>query len=478
MNKDTTHLRNEGMRIGGEVVFTDATVPVHYPYTGEVVGHVPAGDASHARRAFQIAAAYQPKLTRYERSRILQRAGELIGTRRDDLAKGLVLDLGICWQHAIYETKRAQDVYQFAAAQTLKDDGEIFSCDLTHNGKARKIYTMREPLRCVGAITPFNHPLNQVVHKVAPAIAAGAPIVLKPSEKTPLTAIRFAEILYECGLPGPMLSVVLGPTSEVADTIVRSDLVEALTFTGSTTVGRLIASTAGYKKLALELGGNSPLLVLDDADLDLAVRLAAEGAFRNSGQRCTAVKRILVDRRVIEPFTERFTRLATEYTCGDPTDPETRVGTVIDEPAAVELERVVLEAEAHGAKILLGGKRDGALMHPTVLRDVPRDAEIIRKESFGPLAPIVEVDGLKDAINLANSSDYGLSTAVVTQSLDRAIKVIKSVRTGTVNVNEVPGYRLERSPFGGVKASGLGVKEGVIEAAKWMGSVKTYSLPW
>lgn len=197
-------VRNEGMRIGGEIVFTDDTVPVLYPYTNEVVGHVPAGTAEHARRAFEIAANYKPKLTRYERSQILQRAGELIGEKRDYLAKWLTLELGICHQHAIYETKRAQDVYQFAAAEALKDDGEIFSCDLTHNGKARKIFTTREPVKAISAITPFNHPLNMVCHKIAPSIATNNCMVCKPTELTPLTALTLADILYEAGLPPEM----------------------------------------------------------------------------------------------------------------------------------------------------------------------------------------------------------------------------------------------------------------------------------
>ena len=183
-----TDLRHEGMRIGGEVVFTDTVVEVLYPYTEEVVGTVPAGTAEHARKAFEIAANYTPKLTRYERSQILQRAGELIGEKRDELAKWLTLELGICHQHAIYETKRAQDVYQFAAAQAMNDDGQIFSCDFTHNAKARKIYTKREPVRAISAITPFNHPLNMVSHKVAPSIATNNCMVCKPTELTPLTA--------------------------------------------------------------------------------------------------------------------------------------------------------------------------------------------------------------------------------------------------------------------------------------------------
>jgi aldehyde dehydrogenase (NAD+) len=226
------------------------------------------------------------------------------------------------------------------------------------------------------------------------------------------------------------------------------------------------------------LGGNDPLIVLEDADLDLAVLLAAEGSFRNSGQRCTAVKRILVQESILEAFTERFVAKAREYRSGDPADPETRVGTVIDEISAIHLESVVKAAVAGGARVLLGGERKGALLPPTVIDRVPRDAEMVVCESFGPLAPIMGVRDLDDAIHLANSTVYGLSSGVVTRNMEWALKAVKLLRAGTVNINEVPGYRLENSPFGGIKDSGLGIKEGVIEAMKCMTTVKTFSLPW
>jgi aldehyde dehydrogenase (NAD+) len=362
--------------------------------------------------------------------------------------------------------------------EALRDDGEIFSCDISPQGKPRKIFALREPLSCAVCITPFNHPLNQVAHKLAPAIAAGTPVILKPSEKTPLTAIRFAQLLYESGLPGPMLSVLLGPTAEVAEPLVQDPRIDIVSFTGSVGVGKRIAATAGYKRLVLELGGNDPLIVLDDADLDLAVALAAEGSYRNSGQRCTAVKRILVQKTMASEFTQRLVEKTKEYICSDPLDEATRIGTVIDEPAAIYLETVLDEAVGSGAKVLIGGLRKGALFQPTVLKDVPRDCRMVRCESFGPLAPVITVSDLDDAVALANSTEYGLSSGVVTRSLDKAIACVKRLRCGTVNINEVPGYRIESSPFGGIKDSGLGIKEGVIEAIKGFSFVKTFSLPW
>jgi putative phosphonoacetaldehyde dehydrogenase len=328
------------------------------------------------------------------------------------------------------------------------------------------------------AISPFNHPLNQVLHKVAPAIAAGAPMILKPSEKTPLTALRFAALLYEAGLPPHMLSVLLGPTSEVAEPLVLDSRVEVVSFTGSVAVGKRIASIAGYKRLVLELGGNDPLIILDDADLDLATTLAAEGSYRNSGQRCTAVKRILVHDSIADDFTRRLVEKTKEYKCGDPFDESTRVGTVIDEQAAIYLETVTKEAVAAGAKVLCGGERRGALLQPTVIANVPRDARMVTCESFGPLAPIIRVRDFDDAIAVANSTAYGLSSGVVTGRLQSALKAVKQLRCGTVNINEVPGFRVEHSPFGGIKDSGLGIKEGVVEAIKSMTTVKTFSVPW
>jgi putative phosphonoacetaldehyde dehydrogenase len=464
--------------VAGKQIASDRKLEVRNPFSGQPAGTVALAGRDHTEAAIKAALAAGELLTRFQRSAILDRARELLEDRREEFARLITSESGLCLRETRYEAGRASDVLRFAAMEALRDDGQIFSCDVSPQGKARKIFTLREPLSCAVAITPFNHPLNQVAHKLAPAIAAGTPIILKPSEKTPLTALRFAGLLYEAGLPGPMLSVLLGPTAEVAELLVRDPRVELVSFTGSVAVGKRIAETAGYKKLVLELGGNDPLIVLDDADLETAVHLAAEGSFRNSGQRCTAVKRILVQESIADEFTRRLVAKTKEYKCGDPLDPETRVGTVIDEAAAIYLETVVAEAVAAGAKVLIGGERKGALLQPTVIAHVPRDCRMIVCESFGPLAPIVTVKDLDDGIAVANSTAFGLSSGVVTNSLDKAIKAAKQLRCGTVNINEVPGYRLESSPFGGVKDSGLGIKEGVIEAIKCMSTVKTFSLPW
>lgn len=464
--------------IGGAPVDTDRRLPVHSPWSGERVGSVAMLAREQLNEAITLHCREEVPLTRFERSSILQRARALLEGRREEFARLITREAGLALCETRYEVGRACDVLTFAAMEALRDDGQIYSCDITPAGKARKIFTTREPLALVAAITPFNHPLNQVAHKVAPAIAVGTPLILKPSEKTPLTAVKFVELLYEAGLPGWMLSVVLGDLDEVVRPLIRDDRVELVSFTGSAAIGKEIARTAGYKKLCLELGGSSPLIVLDDADLDLAVQLACEGCFRNSGQRCTAVRRILVHQDVLADFTDRFVDRAVVYLCGDPENESTRVGTVIDVAAAKILESGVREAVEAGAKLLAGGGRKGALMEPTILGDVPRGVSLATAEYFGPIAPIFAVRDLDDAITLANATPYGLSSGVVTRSLEAATHAIKRIRAGTVNVNEIPGYRLELSPFGGVKDSGLGIKEGVSEAIKFMSSVKTYSLPW
>lgn len=474
----TASLLNLHCYIAGKPIESGQLLEVRSPYNNRLVGTVSLANADHTRAAIEAGLAGGKKPNRYERYSILEKTRQLLVERKEEFAQVISAESGLAIREARYETGRAHDVLMFAAIECLKDDGQVFSCDISPNSKARKIITLREPLGLAVAITPFNHPLNQVVHKIAPAIAAGTPVILKPSEKTPLTAIKITELLYEAGLPHYMLSVLLGPTSEVAEQLVKDPRVELVSFTGSVAVGKKIASAAGYKKVILELGGNDPVIILEDANLDLAVTLAAEGSFRNSGQRCTAVKRILVHEKISEAFIEKFLEKVKEYTCGDPADPETKVGTVIDENAAIYLENVVHRAVEQGAKILAGGKRTGALMEPTVLVDVPRNADVVVHESFGPLAPILTFKDVDDAIALSNSTAYGLSSGIVTNNMEHAIRFVKELKVGTVNINEVPGYRIESSPFGGIKDSGLGIKEGVIEAIKCFTFVKTFSLPW
>lgn len=464
--------------VAGSAVESEKTLEVRSPYDNRLVGTVRLANITHVDQAIEAALLGGQKLSRYDRYSILEKARQLLLERKEEFAQLISAESGLAISEARYEIGRGQDVLLFAGIESLKDDGQVFSCDVTPNGKARKIFTLRESLSLAVCITPFNHPLNQVLHKIAPALAVGTPVILKPSEKTPLTAIKFVELLYEAGLPHYMLSVLLGPTNEIAEPLVKDPRVQLVSFTGSVAVGKRIASAAGYKKVILELGGNDPIIIMEDADLDMAVFLAAEGSFRNSGQRCTAVKRILVHEEIKDAFIEKFVSKAKEYICGDPANEETKVGTVIDEASAVYLEGVVRKAVAQGAKVILGGNRTGALIEPTIIVDTPRNADIVVHESFGPLAPIMTFKDIDDAIALSNSTTYGLSSGVVTNNMGYALRFVKELKVGTVNINEVPGYRIESSPFGGIKDSGLGVKEGVIEAMKCFTFVKTFSMPW
>jgi phosphonoacetaldehyde dehydrogenase len=478
----TRTIIHEAMRIGGKKVTTDKTVAVHYPYTNEVIGTVPAGRAEHAAQAFAIAAAYKPTLTRYERQQILFRTADLIRAKKDDLAKRITLELGLSTKDAAYECGRAYDVFSLAGQLTILDDGQIFSCDLTPQGKARKIFTKREPVGVISAITPFNHPLNMVSHKIAPAIATNNCVVCKPTELTPLTAIALADILYEAGLPPEMFQVVTGSPDDIGDEMVTNDHINIITFTGGVRVGKLIAAKAGYKRAALELGGNDPLIVLNDLsddDLDKAAELAVAGATKNSGQRCTAVKRILAQNRIADRLVEKILAKAQKLKFGDPQNPETDLGTVVSEDAAKLFERRVHMAAEQGAKILYNPGRNGAVLPPITVDFVTHTCELVMEETFGPIIPIIRVpDDDAEVIRISNATPFGLSSGVCTNNLQRITRFVEGLQVGTVNIWEVPGYRIEMSPFGGIKDSGNGIKEGVAEAMKFYTNVKTWSLPW
>ena len=473
---------SEAMRIAGKKVNFEKTIDVEYPFTGEVIGTVPAGNAEHAKQALEIAANYQPKLTRYERQKILQTAAEVLVKRKEEISDIITLELGISKQDSLYEVGRAFDVFSLTAQLCIHDDGEIFSCDLTPHGKARKIFTIREPLTAISAITPFNHPLNMVAHKIAPSIATNNCTVCKQTELTPLTAMVLADVLYEAGLPPEMFSVVTGWPQDIGSEMIKNPNIDLITFTGSVGVGKLIAEQAGYKRTVLELGGNDPLIVLNDLDSDdlkKAVELAVTGATKNSGQRCTAVKRILVQEKIADQFVEMALERAKKIKFGDPMSMETDLGTVVNAQAAELFDKRVSMAEADGAKILYHPGRKGALLPPIVIDNVDPKSELVLEETFGPVIPIIRVPNDDESvIKISNSTAFGLSSGVCTNNFMRAKKYIQNLNVGTVNIWEVPGYRIEMSPFGGIKDSGLGYKEGVIEAMKSFTNVKTFSLPW
>ena len=473
---------NESMRIAGKKVNSEKVIEVEYPFTGDVIGTVPAGNAEHAKQALDIAANFTPKLTRYERQKILQNTAELLVKRKDEISDMITMELGLSKQDSLYEVGRAFDVFSLTAQLCIYDDGEIFSCDLTPHGKARKIFTIREPLTAISAITPFNHPLNMVAHKIAPSIATNNCTVCKQTELTPMTAMLLADILYEAGLPPEMFSVVTGWPDDIGLEMIQNPNIDLITFTGSVGVGKYIAEQAGYKRTVLELGGNDPLIVLndlDDDDLKKAVELAVTGATKNSGQRCTAVKRILCQNKIADRFVEMALERAKKIKFGDPMDSKTDLGTVVNAEAAQLFDKRVSMAAEDGAKILYHPGLEGALLPPIVIDHVNPKSELVMEETFGPVIPIIRVpDEDDEVITISNSTAFGLSSGVCTNNFMRAKKYIQNLNVGTVNIWEVPGYRIEMSPFGGIKDSGLGYKEGVIEAMKSFTNVKTFSLPW
>lgn len=476
---DHPAFRAEALRWCGERAMRARTFDVFDPFTGLRVGTVPCASVDDVRAAFDYGAAYRSTLTRYERAQILERAVTLLRERSEQASDLITLESGLSKEDSRYEIGRVADVLKFAAIEALRDDGQSFSCDLTPHGKKRRVFTQREPLAgVIVAITPFNHPMNQVAHKVAPAIATNNRVLLKPSEKVPLSALWFADLLYEAGLPAPMLQVLTGDPREIADELVTHPLAELVTFTGGVAIGKHIAARAGYRRVVLELGGNDPLIVLDDADVERAALLAAQGSYKNSGQRCTAVKRMLVQRGILPRFTECLVEKTREWTYGDPFEAGNHMGTVIDEAAARLFEARVDEAVAQGARVLAGHRRDGALYAPTVVDGVLPHMTLVREETFGPVSPIIAFDTLDEAIAIANGTAFGLSSGLCTNRQDAIARCVNELRVGTVNVWEVPGYRIELTPFGGIKDSGLGYKEGVQEAMKSFTNLKTFSLPW
>lgn len=471
-------MRLAGQKVGGERS-GERVIEVFNPYTEQLIGTVPKATLEEVRDTFAKAHAYKAGLTRYERAAILNRAASIIKTRLDEVASLITAESGLCLKDSIYEAGRVSDVLLFGATEVLKDDGQIFSCDLTPHGKQRRVYTHRSPLLgVITAITPFNHPMNQVAHKVVPSIATNNRMVLKPSEKVPFSAILFADILYQAGLPPEMLSVITGDPRAIADELITHPLVDLVTFTGGVAIGKYIASKAGYRRVVLELGGNDPIIVMEDADIDEASTLAVQGSYKNSGQRCTAVKRMLVHEAVAGEFVAQTLAKTLAFKHGDPLDKTNDMGTVIDVSAAMLFESRVNQAVAQGAKLLAGNQRHGALYSPTLLDHVQPHMMVAKEETFGPVSPVIRFKNIQEAIDISNGTAYGLSSAVCTNRLDYINRFVSELHVGTVNVREVPGYRLELTPFGGIKDSGLGYKEGVQEAIKSFTNLKTYSLPW
>lgn len=467
--------------LGNEQVETARSFDVRHPYDGRRVGRAAIASQEQIRAALEGARQAEPGIGPAERALVLEGAAHEIRERAEETATRITGEAGLCLKQARHEVARAVAGLESAAWQARclasKDRAAPFRNPAETPRAAMEV--VAEPVALAIAITPFNHPLNQVVHKVAPAVAAGACTVLKPSEKTPLSALHLAEVLIRHGLPPHMLNVVTGQEpAEVVKTLVTYPGVELVSFTGSVDVGKSIARTmaAGGNELVryvAELGGNSALVVAADADLDLAARIAL-GAFDNAGQRCTAIKRLLVMDGVADAFFERFLPAAEELVCGDPFQDATDLGPLIDEAAAVVAERRVEAALADGACLLLGHRRQGALYPPTVLDRVTPEMELVRTETFAPVAPVIRISSIDEAVEIVRAGAYRLAGAIVTASERVARDFARRVRVGQLSWNGPPGYRTESAPFGGFGDSGNGEREGIVCATRGMECLRTF----
>jgi acyl-CoA reductase-like NAD-dependent aldehyde dehydrogenase len=441
--------------IGGEWVETGDWREVRSPYSGDVVGRVAQGGADEAGRALDAAEeALQNPLPAHKRAEILVRVAAGLGRRHEEVAQTISAEAGKPIKAARVEAARAMSTYTFAAVEARKLTGEMVPMDASQAGEGKLAFTLRRPRGIVGAISPFNFPLNLVAHKIAPALAAGCPVVLKPAGQTPLSAFLLAELETEAGLPPGWLNVIVGPASAIGDVLVEDDRIRVITFTGSGDVGWSIAERAPRKHVALELGNATPAIVAADADVDAAAEKLAANAFSFAGQSCISVQRIYVVGAAYEPFLEQFLPRVEALKVGDPADDETDVGPVIDEDARTRILEWIDEARAAGAEILTGGDLDDELIKPTVIAGAAPDLKVSCEEVFGPVCTVNRVESLDEAIELANSTRYGLQAGIFTASLKSALRAGQELEFGGVTVNEAPTFRADQMPYGGVKASG------------------------
>jgi acyl-CoA reductase-like NAD-dependent aldehyde dehydrogenase len=438
---------------------TEEWIEVHSPYSGEVVGRAPKSGAEDARGAVEAAAgALESPLPAHERAAILDRVAGLLRDRHEDMARTICAEAGKPIRTARVEASRAASTYTFAAVEARKLAGDVVPMEASEAGEGRIAFTLRRPIGVVGAISPFNFPCNLVAHKLAPALAAGCPVVLKPASQTPLSALLLAELEQQAGLPDGWLNVLVGPSGEIGDVLVEDERVRLITFTGSSGVGWGIAERAARKRVRLELGNSTPVVVAADADLDLAAAKLAANAFSFAGQSCISVQRVYVERPALDGFLERFLPKVEALVAGDPADEATDVGPVIDADARTRIAEWVKEAEAAGAKLLVGSAEADPL-GPIVLAEAPENARVVCDEVFGPVCVVNAVDSLDDAYARANGTEYGLQAGVFTGSIATALAAAEVLEFGGVTINEAPTYRADQMPYGGVKGSG-NTKEG------------------
>jgi acyl-CoA reductase-like NAD-dependent aldehyde dehydrogenase len=453
--------------IDGDWVETGEWIEVRSPYSGDVVGRVAKGGADEARRAVDAATrALENPLPAHKRAEILVKVAGLIGRRHEEVARTISDEAGKPIKTARVEASRAMSTYTFAAVEARKLAGEMIPMESAQAGEGKLGFTLRKPIGVVGAISPFNFPCNLVAHKLAPALAAGCPVVLKPASQTPLSALLLAELELEAGLPDGWLNVIVGPPSPIGDVLVEDARVRLITFTGSSGIGWGIRERAPRKRVNLELGNSTPVIVAADADLETAATKLAANAFAFAGQSCISVQRIYVERPAYDAFVQAFVPKVEALKVGDPSDDETDVGPVIDEGAHTRILEWIEEATSSGARLLAGGVAGGLIL-PTALAEVADDQKISCEEVFGPVVIVNPVDSVDEAIARANGTKFGLQAGVFTSSLDTALRAADNLEFGGVTVNEAPTFRSDQMPYGGVKESG-NTREGPAYAVREM----------
>ncbi len=458
-----TKTTGKSMLIGGKWVTCDRIIEVRDPQDNSIVDTVPAASADDMLRAIEEAKEgmkIAARMPTYERISVINGAADYIENRKEEYAVTIAREGSKTIREARKEVARCVETLRISAEEARRINGETIPFDQMPGNEDRVGYYYRFPVGIIGAITPFNDPLNLVAHKVGPAIASGNAIVVKPATVTPLSALLLAEAFMEAGLPPKVLSVVTGYGSEIGDPLVTHPAVRKISFTGGLEAGTAISRKAGPKKISMELGSNSPVIVLKDADVDHAVEATVSGSFWAAGQNCLGVQRIFVEEVIYEEFQEKFVNRTRRYRVGDKLSEETDMGPMINEQEAQRVESWVNEAVAEGAKLLCGGERKGAFYMPTVLTDIPDHCTLAKEEVFGPVVSIIKIRSLDEAILQSNNVNYGLQAGIFTRDVDQAFEAIYRLDVGGVMINDSSDFRIDGMPFGGVKGSGIG-REGV-----------------
>jgi acyl-CoA reductase-like NAD-dependent aldehyde dehydrogenase len=473
-------MRQTKLWIADEWVKASRLVPLRNPHTNEVLAEIGYASPAQAEQAIDTAAqAFISFRERpiHERAAILSKVSLIVEQRHEEAARIIAEEAAKPIRDARNEIKRTVQTYQLAAEAAKNLYGEVIPMDAVPHGENHTAYVIRQPLGVVSAITPFNFPFNLVAHKVGPAIAAGNSVVLKPAEKTPLSSLFLAEVFQEAGLPAGVLNIIPGDGKELSEVLTTHEKVAFITFTGSPRVGRIIRAQAGLRKVTLELGSNSPMIIdqgFSAKDMDRIASESTKGAFSYNGQVCISIQRIYVHSSVYEDFVQRLVKNTQNLQIGDPLDEATNISSLINDDSAKRLKTWLDHAVAEGAKIRCGGEFEQNIMHPTVLTDVPKNVEFNCEEAFGPVVTVTPFDKWEDAIEMANDSKYGLNAGVFTKDIQRAFQAVQQIESGGVLINEIPTYRVDHMPYGGLKESGVG-REGVRYAMEDMMALKLVS---